>query len=379
MRKSLFVNVAATAILALGLGAANCDPDPVPPDVQTKSSRERLLNAYVSWFDSCSPDQFGFLIQVEPNYFEILSGSNIRDLFASFYDTNIANPNIQLDAARQEACIAWLESDSSCDSDAGEDCEKMFVGTLDIDAACASESECVPGAYCKGLDDENCGQCQARAGLNQSCSETNCAEGLHCNESAQCVAPAQLGESCVQDQDCLSPLECTYVDDQRQCSVVPEFALGDSCEVGGDGCGSWTNSGLYCKDDDGDGTGLCTQISIAEEGETCEMTQSGEYSIVCRNGLMTTHYCDADIQNGQYTGVCRQRPSVGEACTEVFGYCNALESYCDADTHQCLAVTAVGGTCDPQAQDSCDIRSTCKDNGVCESLMSSGNEAPVCQ
>jgi hypothetical protein len=187
----------------------------------------------------------------------------------------------------------------------------------------------------------------ANAGAGEDCSERSCIDGYHCDFSG--ASPA-----CIVDEE--EPPE-------------EEYSAGDSCDTDGDRCGGWINSGLACVDDNDDGLGTCTQVQIAEPGEACAFTTSGEMTITCRNGSMGSYYCMVDITSGVFSGTCERRPGAGEPCVETFNFCDPVEAYCDYVSGNCIATIPIGGACDPSDR-SCAYGSTCDhEDLVCRDMM----------
>ena len=110
-------------------------------------------------------------------------------------------------------------------SEPGEDCDRFEVDS------------CVPGYYC----DWDARECLPRAEAGEMCVQYDRESGRHCllghtcewsSEESDyiCVAPAEIGEPCSRDRDCVAGLTCLWNDEgERVCSERAGF--GESCSM----------------------------------------------------------------------------------------------------------------------------------------------------
>lgn len=136
-------------------------------------------------------------------------------------------------------------------------------------------SICGPGRYCDS-DDE---VCRALAGLDESCVETECEEGLTCNSRDYCVEIAGLDESCGETR-CEDGLECLHLATGMRCKPTPgegEYCEGTCvgdlrCDPEQDLCLRPLADGAACVDDPQCDSWLCVDGSCVArpgEGQAC--------------------------------------------------------------------------------------------------------------
>lgn len=350
-----------TVSLSLCLPLLACDPSP-SADAGQAAAEEVLEAGVVDWLDRCYPVLYAEpaaspLASVDPtleNTLVLPDPEEHRPALRDFMLDTLRSPHVVIHEEAARSCAVELETlpcDSAMFSDPDSPCGSAISGTLDEGAACVS-FECNEGLLCEADPEGGCGTCVSAsgAGLGESCGSWGCAEGLahhYAADGCTCEVPAALGEACIDTftyeriAPCVVDAECSYVtgvctalgQEGDSCAdVACDFDLvcntdgpsplceavasgetaGDACSAGHfDACGNVYETGLACVGEDGIGT--CVQITGAELDGRCTnaSTYDNSSSEWCKDGLSTA-YCDYDEVAGE--GVCRPRPTSGEAC-----------------------------------------------------------------
>jgi len=316
----------------------------------------RLTAAVIGYMLRCINEDIGFLGEVEPTYVDrLFSEEAWTEHYRRHFLQIASSPFTSIDQAALLACETMLEAASCSEGDATRGCNDVLVGAQPEGGACNHDEECLGDSSCRGRTDTECGACTPRAALGERCEYADCA----------------LGDRC-------ELVETTWICVERVVNLPPSYAAGDTCESNGARC-DWNRTGLICLDENVDGIGVCTATTIAGEGEPCERSINGEWLVVCRHGIYTTHYCYFPIRGTSSVGTCRVRPGAGEACATSDDYCDADEAYCDTETDTCLAISPAGAACDPMTSPGpCGIFATCDDEDrVCRGLMDAEPEPTV--
>ena len=197
-------------------------------------------------------------------------------------------------------------------------CDQVFVGTIEIGAACDVDEECIGEAFCKRA--KTCpGACHALLGPGAACEKDDqCEEGLTCSGSTNtCSANVLVGKPCggTLAGDCAPGLACIGADEMTgaagTCTEQSELftgALGDRCDF---------DTGMLCKD------GLsCIVESVAPGGATSlvcaeHVASKGACKFGAPSQCPAEEYCDADIKAGEIAGNCLPLPKVGERCVSL--------------------------------------------------------------
>jgi hypothetical protein len=319
---------------------------------------DRLADAYAAYFERCLDTLYdpGFLEQMEPTYVDnIFDIARLRDGFEDALDNAYESPNAELNQEAYEACLATLEdTGTACTEEPPEACEDVFTGLLEDGDACADSVECAGDAACYGAGTNTCGVCTPRAGGGESCEDTFCTEGFDCDFSG--ATPV-----CVAEEEPFSA------------------EVGDSCQTEDDDpCGQVTYGGLICVDDNDDGTGECVALEIVERGGACFRFGLDDPRY-CVDSIFGDNYCDQDVMDLETPGNCVERPGLGESCDNLTP-CKTSEAYCDPGTSVCVAVRAVGQSCDDSlsvVNNPCERGANCID-GVCEALGGNQENFPMC-
>jgi hypothetical protein len=230
-----------------------------------------------------------------------------------------------------EICIPAQEHCSQCAL--GLECvSEVCVKTPAVGDPCAEILGCGNALWC----DMAAGQCAPKAALGQACSDfrqvaPNCEGGLWCDDppampmqTGTCHEPAQEGQPCRDDANCVEPLTCLPVPGSTA------FDLGM--------CGAKLPNGALCNSFDDCESDLCDTDVCAPQpglGEACVST--------CAEGLR----CEA--------GVCSSKGYAGDPCGEGVA---------------CVNSRCIDGTCTNRGHfgDACSVADDCLSrscDGVC--------------
>ena len=317
---------------------------------------DRFADAYIGWTERCIDTIYdpGFFAEMEPTYVSnVFDFPRLRDSFENLVENTYESPNVELNQAAYEACLAAFEDTSTpCSEEPPEDCQNVLEGQLEEGEVCANTAECAGDSSCWGSDENTCGECTPRAAGGESCEEANCTNGFECDFSG--ATPV-----------CVAEEEPVTAD------------AGDTCNPEADDpCGSVTYTGLFCLDEDDSGMGECTALEIIELGGACFRFGLDDPRY-CVDSFFGDNYCDQDVMNVAEPGNCVERPGIGGDCGQ-FTPCKTSEAYCDDGT--CVAVRNVGQSCDPTLgllNNPCERGSSCID-GVCEAVQFNDENFPMC-
>lgn len=303
------------------------------------------------------------LTQMQCGFVESCACSNIeagdacQDTLTSRWDLRLdagLARGLTLDNACLDATLARIEA-QQCrwpESSLGHVCEvfcAVYHGDVPLGSPCtahdAQVSDCAQGLVCS--DGACTDPCDALTGLpeGETCRGTDfgdqfedCARGNLCDwETANCIAGASVGESCLNVQ-CGDGLFCDWENDQCRTYGIE----GESCNE------TPCADDLFCDWD----VNRCR--SRAQLGENCD-------SVPCESGLSCSN-----------NNVCMALPVVGQACPQ--GQC-AEEALCDWNIEQCVAAPTVGEAClFGQCSDAlwCDFSNVDQPDGQCQAPVAYG-------
>jgi hypothetical protein len=264
---------------------------------------------------------------------------------------------IEYHADRAQACFDALAA-TSCDegfSLAADDCEQVFVGSLEAGAPCTLDLECAGQAQC--LVEASCpGTCGARAKEGETCTSANrCEVDLICQlelEAGTCVAAGTRGDACSATQPCASLLRCAGLDrsdpnSTGTCEPLDSLysgALDEPCGIGADR--SLCEPGLVCVLESQGGMA----VGVCQEG----VASSAACQYALPDACPEREYCRiADTEAMPLVGTCTPWPELGEECA----YSDVLSAPCASEQHCSIE----SGLCEPGMQ----LGETCADNQDC--------------
>ncbi len=282
----------------------------------------------------------GFLRSLELNGTDLFTGEGVEAFCLHLYQPMVDDGTLTIDRDALAACSTYATT-TSCDEIAGDSfnfngtpCEDVLVGTVAADGECELSEQCAGDSFCDQGKDE-CGTCSPRLADEVACAfNDQCINGL-CNSQGVCGAPANVGGSCVDSDDCVGFLDC---DNTSTCvSLIP--SAGDACVTAADCTGP---------------VGFVIPFDI---------------------GL----FCGAQ-------GTCEPTPAVGDACLPEAvlelgfqidqGACNILEyEWCDSGTCAAPETSGLGEPCNMFAISDSGAR-RCESGLIC-SNPEGGIEGPV--
>lgn len=110
----------------------------------------------------------------------------------------------------------------------GDRCEHKIPSTPE------SVPQCMPGLYC---GHGSPAVCRTHAGLEESCVDSECEEGLVCRRaSRQCGYPSAVTGACDGDDDCAGDLICLVGSCAARSTTGAACGARDHCAVAGDVC-----------------------------------------------------------------------------------------------------------------------------------------------
>jgi len=249
----------------------------------------------------------------------------------------------QFNATAASQCLNYLAAMPCTESLSSTPaaCVSMFTGTVAAGGNCITDTECVSGDLCNQADGGTgcAGTCGALpAGACTSSSQ--CAGGQVCDSNTnQCITPlpaGAAGQPCGTNPTCQSGLYCGESENGSSYSCQPMGASGAACipsfGSGGNSCGT----GLICVPSSDLSSATC--MAPATLGQPCTtLYQCG--------GSESTLICGS-------SKTCVALPSSGPC---IQGNCNMIYAYCDttASPPTCTPYTAVGGSCAPGSQETC--------------------------
>ena len=294
-----------------------------------------IANAECAFQNRCEP--FRFL------YRQITLSDCVNETTQSYrtsfdlYAQMIAAGNTAFQQVEFDACITAL-GNADCELGLDANACNFVVGQRTQNQSCVYSAECAPDQYCSANGLAVCGQCEARAQLQQNCSNAPCVEGAICaqttggnaicvpefaNENTPCgdtlsgfcrgqlqcrdpqslnqpvcVRPAQAGQLCSANSNNIP--DCNFNANQ--------FCFNSSCTTI-----NWVNAGGSCTGPNG-----CTSSNICDQNTTTCVALPTNNQLCARSTCATGNYCDGTL--------CRTKLSAGATCTSNFQCSGSL--YC---------------------------------------------------
>jgi hypothetical protein len=234
-----------------------------------------------------------------------------------------AVPATTEDLPQGAACVpeVCLTPEAHCSACAvGLECvNQICVPTPHIGDACTGILGCGEALWC----DQTAGHCAARAKLGEACSDfrqiaPNCEDGEWCDDppaspqvSGTCKAPANQGESCRSDANCVEPYTCVPLPggtplDHGTCGA--KQPLGSACDSFADCVSNLCSSTSVCVPEPALGE---TCIDTCADGLAC----SGSLCLTKRYAGEACGASDTCINSRCSAGTCTLRGHFGDACT----------------------------------------------------------------
>jgi hypothetical protein len=240
-----------------------------------------------------------------------------------------------LDALRARTCAQLLDRDSP-------ECLAALDGTVALGGACDLNEECRGQARCE--------------------SSTGTCPG-------QCAPLLVSGQTCAQDSDCQSGLQCFT---ETKACVAPA-ASGEPCEYGAPPCGP----GLFCagKNDTNRTSGTCkspTQVFGAALNAACDPSvgQLCQVGLSCVADSYTTAVVWKCLQGGTYAAGAACKLGYPDACTDG-SYCLTGTSGIAMLSGTCTTLPSDGAACSTASGKQCQPSAACV-GGTCHNLAANG-------
>ncbi len=329
-----------------------CTPPPpqAPPPPELAPCEEApiddaaLVAALADVVTRCSA-LIPFVVDAEPVFAAAFPPTDVRDDLQRLFDGLLANPRLCASNAAAQECAA--DAERPCDEllvdvarygggtlvtwpdefipDSA--CVSIFKGRVPAGGTCAEQRECASGSLCA---DAPCGVCVAYAQPGEPC-RNDCGPGWSCVgfEEPRCVAPGGLNEPCT-ELDCAEGLTCSGEVAGPGAFCVrcePPTCFSFAPRVGrdeGEPCDECLH-GLLCREE------ICVRPPIVDVDEPCSET------VHCRDSL-TRNVCDPTAD----PPVCAGPAGIGESCS--YRRCEA--SFCDRfDDEICEPYVVEDGVC----------------------------------
>jgi len=225
----------------------------------------------------------------------------------AFSGLAMPSPDLTYHSDAAGACLQQLRSMQCEASDMPLPCDSVYTGNKQPGEACESDAECVAAAggdsecdlfdnVCvevrRGDEGDACNAaCRQLGPGGYACSlfenpalpnqEVRCfrEDGLSCGAEQVCEALVEMGEPCVNNEDCVDGNYCPFAAMDRICT--PKLAVGEACETfagdcvdsafcGASGmCEAKKPSGAACMDSD-ECQGACSNMVCGEAGDLSE-------------------------------------------------------------------------------------------------------------
>jgi|GEM_PF-2249725 len=293
-----------------------------PFDPVTRAAE--IANAECAFQNRCEPFRFLYR-QITLSDCVNESTQNYRASF-DLYAQMIAAGNTAFQQGEFDACIAAL-GNADCELGLDANACNFVVGQRTQNQPCIYSAECAPDQYCSANGLAVCGQCEARAQLQQNCTNAPCVEGATCaqttggnaicvpefaNENTPCgdtlsgfcrgqlqcrdpqnlnqpicVRPAQAGQLC--STNSINIPNCNFNANQ--------FCFNSSCTTI-----NWVNAGGSCSGPNG-----CTSSNICDQNTTTCVALPTNNQLCARSTCAVGNYCDGTL--------CRTKLGAGATCT----------------------------------------------------------------
>jgi len=217
-----------------------------------------------------------------------------------------------------EVCLTPEPHCSECAL--GLECVNQFcVPTPQVGDACTGVLGCGDALWC----DPTAGLCAPRAKLGETCSDfrqvaPNCEDAFWCDDppampdaTGTCKAPANQGEACRADSNCVAPYSCVPAAgatplDHGTCQG--KQANGSTCDSFADCASDLCTSSYVCTEQPGLGA-ACTDTCA--DGLSC----SANVCLTKRYAGQSCGATDTCINARCISGTCTVRGHFGDACT----------------------------------------------------------------
>ncbi|CAH1789195.1 unnamed protein product, partial [Owenia fusiformis] len=272
---------------------------------------------------------------------------------------------------KDNTCITLAEYGGKCDS--SDFCKLGLVCYMGRCGECENEDDCDKGEFC-GVGRNNGYTCIPKRGIMSRCLTENectsgycvngvcvtCVDDSHCGELAcrenTCVKLSELGDTCKEDRNCLSGLEC-------------HMGVCSSCTRDSD-----CDEGQYCGGDEYSNGLMC--VDNSQFGSQCKVDKHCDTHLMCSDGVCGYCKSDTDCLSNAY---CKGGADKGKECVSK----KEFWAICEEDTECTSGICRDDGVCvfcdDTRVCDTlqyCDdgecinvkkVGQRCKDNQECES------------
>ena len=300
----------------------NMPPVGDPFDPATRSTE--LATAECNFQDRCEPFRFQYRqIGVSDCVTEVT-----QDYRASFdlYAQMIAAGHTAFSEQQFDACVAAL-GNTDCELGLDANTCDFIIGQRTQNQPCVYSAECAPDQFCSANGLAVCGQCEARAQLQQNCTNAPCVDGAICAQTTTgnaicvpnfatenapcgdtlsgfcrgqlqcrdpqslnqpvCVRPAQAGQLCSTNSANIP--DCNFSANQ--------FCLNSSCSAI-----NWVGAGASCTGPNG-----CTEDNICDQNTATCVALPTNNQLCAQSSCASGNYCDGTL--------CRAQLGAGASCT----------------------------------------------------------------
>lgn len=213
-------------------------------------------------------------------------------------------------------------------------CNDLLQGQLQEGDHCNSANECSGELRCNSSDQEDTcyGECYEPDDSEPSCGDETCSDDEYCDYSdaadPMCQPLGEEDDNCSYSSDCDHGLWCS---DDGLCTVITVHDEGENCQSGSD----WCEAGTSCQGEDAgnDQPGECQPVG--GENDSCDIETDCHYLLACDGGECIS-------------------PEFGDPCDRDE---QCSDGFCDSETDECTALYANG--------EECTLHSSCE-SGNCE-------------
>ena len=303
----------------------NMPPVGDPFDSATRSAE--LATAECGFQDRCEPFRFLYR-QITLNDCVTEVTQNYRQSF-DLYAQMITAGHTAFNQQQFDTCIAAL---GNVDCELGLDANacSFIIGQRTQNQPCVYSAECAPDQFCSANGLAVCGQCEARAQLQQSCTNAPCVEGAICaqtsNGNAICVPEyANENSPCGDTLSgfCRGQLQCRDPQSLNQPVCVRPAQAGQLCSsnsVNISDCNlnanqyclnstctsiNWVGAGTACT-----GANGCTEANICDQNTATCVALPTNNQLCAQSTCAPGNYCDGNF--------CRTKLGTGDSCTANF-------------------------------------------------------------
>ena len=272
----------------------------------------------------------------------VLQTSILEDGWAGIIQASVDKGRVQYSPEHAGECVESFSTRACADFERWpEVCDKALAGQVPLDGECATDLECVLGAYCDTTASACPGTCRKQHPVGDSCSDSNddeCEDGLECFNNT-CMELRKAKEQCGDDTpECEMGQLCF-----ESCLGVDDVFARDEGQLCNPVAGLLCMEGLHC-------------VVTADTTGTCETgaLSGGQCSFALPDPCGTEEYCD------HQQGMCVSLPGPNDECREPL-FSGDPTPVC-LPYHRCL-----GGTCYPlrRLDEECVAHGQCY-SGYCE-------------